>query len=126
MKIFAVRHGETGLALLFLDMPNRFFWKIKCDSASITLAEQASREVTVSIVNRTLHLQDRRPMVIAGISEGVAPHGQAPGVTDKTVDTVYAIIVRLLPVCEFFNKPAPRSFIQAPGVVGSCRFTKFA
>ena len=46
------------LALLFLDMPNRFFWKIKCDPASITLAEQAGREVTVSMVNQTLHLQD--------------------------------------------------------------------
>jgi hypothetical protein len=34
-------------------MPDRFFWKIKCDPTSITLSEQTGREVTVSIVNRT-------------------------------------------------------------------------
>jgi broad specificity phosphatase PhoE len=46
------------LALLFLDVPNRFFWKIKCDPASITLAEQAGREFTLSMVNQTLHLRE--------------------------------------------------------------------
>jgi len=38
---------------------NRFFWRIKCDPASITLAEQAGEEITVSMVNQTLHLQDQ-------------------------------------------------------------------
>ena len=47
------------LALHFLDVSNRFFWKIKCDPASITLAEQAGEEITVSMVNQTLHLQDQ-------------------------------------------------------------------
>jgi broad specificity phosphatase PhoE len=46
------------LALHFLDVSNRFFWRIKCDPASITLAEQVSEEITVSMVNQTLHLQD--------------------------------------------------------------------
>ena len=47
------------LVLHFLDVSNRFFWKIKCDPASITLAEQIGEEYTLSMVNQTLHLQDR-------------------------------------------------------------------
>lgn len=58
MKIFAVRHREKGRALLILDTPSCFFCRIKCDPARNTLAEQAGREVTVSIVNRTLRLRD--------------------------------------------------------------------
>jgi broad specificity phosphatase PhoE len=46
------------LTLHFLDVSNRFFWKIKCDPTSITLAEQAGEEITLSMVNQTLHLQD--------------------------------------------------------------------
>jgi broad specificity phosphatase PhoE len=46
------------LALHFLGVSNRFFWKIKCDPASIILAEQAGEEFTLSMVNQTLHLQD--------------------------------------------------------------------
>ncbi len=46
------------LALHFLGVSNRFFWKVKCDPASITLAEQTGDEITLSMVNQTLHLQD--------------------------------------------------------------------
>ncbi len=46
------------LVLHFLGVSNRFFWKIKCDPASITLAEQTGVEFTLSMVNQTLHLQD--------------------------------------------------------------------
>jgi broad specificity phosphatase PhoE len=45
------------LVLKFLDVSNRFFWKIKCDPASITLAEQIGEEYILSMVNQTLHLQ---------------------------------------------------------------------
>jgi broad specificity phosphatase PhoE len=45
------------LALHFLGVSNRHFWKIKCDPASITLAEQNGDETTLSMVNQTLHLQ---------------------------------------------------------------------
>ena len=46
------------LALHFLGVSNRFFWKVKCDPASITLAEQAGDDIALSMVNQTLHLQD--------------------------------------------------------------------
>ena len=46
------------LALHFLGVSNRFFWKVKCDPASITLAEQTGDEIVLSMVNQTLHLQD--------------------------------------------------------------------
>jgi phosphoserine phosphatase len=46
------------LALHFLEVSNRFFWRIKCDPASIMLAEGTVDEMTVSMVNQTLHLQD--------------------------------------------------------------------
>jgi broad specificity phosphatase PhoE len=45
------------LALHFLGVSNRHFWKIKCDPASITLAEQNGDETILSMVNQTLHLQ---------------------------------------------------------------------
>jgi broad specificity phosphatase PhoE len=51
------------LALHFIDVGNRFFWKIKCDPASIILAEQTGEEITLSMVNQTLHLQD--PVICA-------------------------------------------------------------
>jgi len=46
------------LALHFLGVSNRFFWKVKCDPASITLAEQTGDEIVLSMLNQTLHLQD--------------------------------------------------------------------
>jgi len=46
------------LALHFLGVSNRFFWKVKCDPASITLAEQAGGEMVLSMLNQTLHLQE--------------------------------------------------------------------
>ncbi|HME46216.1 MAG TPA: histidine phosphatase family protein [Syntrophorhabdales bacterium] len=47
------------LVLHFLGVSNRFFWKIKCDPASITFAEQTGEDYTLSMVNQTLQLQDR-------------------------------------------------------------------
>jgi len=47
------------LILHFLGVSNRFFWKIKCDPASITLAEQTGDDYTLSMVNQTLQLQER-------------------------------------------------------------------
>jgi phosphoserine phosphatase len=46
------------LALHFLDVPNRFFWKVKSDPASITLAETAGGEIVLSMLNQTFHLQE--------------------------------------------------------------------
>jgi phosphoserine phosphatase len=46
------------LALHFIGAPNRAFWRVKVDPASITLVEQRGPEIVVSLFNQTLHLQD--------------------------------------------------------------------
>jgi hypothetical protein len=42
----------------FFGVPNRLFWKVKSDPASITLAEKVGDEFVLSMLNQTLHLQD--------------------------------------------------------------------
>ncbi len=69
------------LALHFLGVPNRFFWKAKSDPASITRVEKVGDEFVLATLNQTLHLQD-----FTGCLDLPARL--------KSVDRLHAIIVR--------------------------------
>jgi len=68
---------KSLLALHFLDVSNRFLWRIKGNPASITLAEQVGEEITMSMVNQTLHLQDQAVCSEYRISDGAGACKQA-------------------------------------------------
>jgi broad specificity phosphatase PhoE len=46
------------LVLHLLGMPNRYFWRIKCDPASITRFETVGEEPVLHFMNETCHLKE--------------------------------------------------------------------
>lgn len=45
------------IVLHFLSMPNQLFWKIQCDSGSVTVIERRENDITLVVLNETCHLR---------------------------------------------------------------------